>query len=111
MQVSVGQKFTAGRTAAICLPDDHSYLHGLTATILHLHLMTNNYRTSITCIKERDLCAQIRCGILPQHIETGRYGGAVEDERICEYFEVNEAENYIYFILYCSLYELQTIYS
>ncbi len=28
--------------------------------------------------------AQLRCGILPLHIESGRYRGVTEEERICE---------------------------
>ncbi len=53
---------------------------------------------------QRSLCAQIRCGILPFHIETGRYRGVAEDDRICEYCVLNEVENEIHFILYCPLY-------
>ena len=53
---------------------------------------------------QRSLCAQIRCGILPLHIETGRYRGLTEEDRLCEYCELGEVEDEIHFILFCPLY-------
>ena len=55
--------------------------------------------------KKRSLCAQIRGGILPLHIETGRYVGLDEADRICQMCELNEIENEYHFVLYCPLYE------
>ena len=44
---------------------------------------------------QRSLCAQLRGGILPLNIETGRFRGLAEEERICEHcdLEVVEDEN------------------
>lgn len=50
------------------------------------------------------LCAQLRCGVLPLHIEMGRHRGVTEDERICEHYELNETESGIHFILSCPSY-------
>lgn len=45
----------------------------------------------------------LSCGILPLHIETRRYRGVIEDEKICEYCELYEVGNEINFILYHDL--------
>ena len=43
-------------------------------------------------------CAQLRCGILLPRVETGRYRGLSEEERICNHCELNEVEDEINFI-------------
>lgn len=53
---------------------------------------------------QRSLCAQLRCGILPLSIETGRYRGSPEEDRICEYCDLHEVENEFHFVLYCPFY-------
>ncbi len=50
---------------------------------------------------QRSLCAQLRSGIIPLHIETGRHRGVTKEEKNCEYCELNEVENEIHF---CPLY-------
>ena len=53
---------------------------------------------------QRSLCAQFRSGILPLHIETGRYTGTELDQRLCEYCELGEVEDELHFLLYCPFY-------
>ena len=65
---------------------------------------TENYVSYNLTKKKRSLCAQIRGGILPLNIETGRYVGLEEDERICQMCELNEIENEYHFVLYCPFY-------
>ena len=65
---------------------------------------TENYVLYNLTKKRRSLCAQIRGGILPLGIETGRYVGLDEDERICQMCELNEIKNECHFILYCPFY-------
>ena len=61
--------------------------------------------TSIPKI-ERSYLAQFRFGILPLHIETGRYIGRPIHERICIVCgpDANEVEDEIHFLLKCSKY-------
>ncbi len=54
--------------------------------------------------KRRSLCAQIRGGILPIHIETGRYGGLEEESQICPMCDLKETENEYHFVFHCSFY-------
>ena len=50
--------------------------------------------------KCRSYCAQIKCGILPLRIETGRYGSNYipEEERVCNICEFGDIENEYHFI-------------
>ena len=54
--------------------------------------------------RQRSLCAQLRSGILPLHLETGRYRGIVEEERVCIYCDIHDIENEFHFMFYCPLY-------
>ena len=53
--------------------------------------------------QQRSLCAQLRAGILPLHLETGRYRGTPEEERVCVYCNM-DIENEFHFLFYCPLY-------
>ena len=54
--------------------------------------------------KCRSYCAQLRCGILPLRIETGRYGSNYipEEERVCNICNSGDIENEYHFIFDCS---------
>ena len=54
--------------------------------------------------KCRSYCAQIRCGILPLRIETGRYGSIYipEEEHVCNICESGDIENEYHFIFDCA---------
>jgi len=54
--------------------------------------------------KERSLFAQYRLGILPLRIETGRYRGEKEEERICMLCTRKVVENEKHFLFDCPLY-------
>ncbi len=53
---------------------------------------------------QRSYLAQLRCGILPLDIETGRWYGVKEEDRICKACNDNQIEWIsFYFSLYCIL--------
>ena len=54
---------------------------------------------------ERSLLAQLRLGILPLHIETGRFNGTPEIERKCKLCNQDTIENEMHFLLKCSKYQ------
>ena len=54
---------------------------------------------------ERSLVSQLRLGILPIAIETGRYKSVPKHRRICELCNVDKVENEIYILFECSVYE------
>ena len=54
--------------------------------------------------RERSIIAQIRMGILPIRIETGRFTNLKINERICQFCNLREIEDEIHFIFDCELY-------
>ncbi len=56
---------------------------------------------------ERSLISQLRLGILPLRIETGRYANLKENERICLLCQQNCVENEAHFLFECDLYETE----
>ena len=80
--------------------------------------MTENYVKVFMSRKQRTLLAQLRLGILPLEIETGRFRNVKdavtgnfrklrEDERICKICEMNQVENEFHFICVCPKYDVQ----
>ena len=65
---------------------------------------TENYILYNLSKRKRSLCAQIRSGILPLHIESGRWVGTSEENRLCTFCELEEIENEIHFFFYCPFY-------
>jgi hypothetical protein len=65
---------------------------------------TEKYLMSSLTKAERSHLAQLRCGILPLKLETGRYVGLRVDERICTLCTDNVVEDETHFILKCSRY-------
>ncbi len=56
---------------------------------------------------ERSLISQLRLGILPIRIETGRYTNTDVAERICLLCEEDKVENEVHFLFECSLYDAE----
>ena len=56
----------------------------------------------------RSFVAQLRCGVLPLHIETGRYGPnpLPPEERICPICK-DSPETEIHFIFHCKAYIIE----
>jgi hypothetical protein len=54
---------------------------------------------------ERSMLSQLRTGILPLRVETGRYIGEPVEQRICKLCQTNVVEDERNFILYCNLYD------
>jgi hypothetical protein len=68
-----------------------------------------NFRTeNYLCMNipkfQRSLLAQLRCGILPIRIETGRYRGEAVDDRICTMCSLDCIEDEYHFLLHCTDY-------
>ena len=55
--------------------------------------------------QSRSIIAQLRMGILPLRIETGRFINLKAEERICMHCNKNEMEDEMHFIFSCSLYD------
>ena len=53
---------------------------------------------------ERSYLAQLRCGILPLRIETGRYVGKQIDIRTCLFCNKTEIETETHFVVVCDCY-------
>ena len=54
----------------------------------------------------RSLLAQLRCGILPIKIETGRFSNIEPDKRLCELCEMKKVEDEIHFVCECPIYDV-----
>ena len=54
--------------------------------------------------QRRSLLAQIRLGILPIKIETGRFRSLPVEQRLCELCEMHKVENEMHFLCECPLY-------
>ena len=66
---------------------------------------TDRYVTMNLSKSQRSLCAQLRAGILPLYIETGRYQAIPEENRICTMCCLGEVENEAHFLFYCPFYD------
>jgi hypothetical protein len=53
---------------------------------------------------ERSVIAQFRCSILPLRLETGRFVGEPEYQRICKMCDSGQVENELHFLLECQFY-------
>ena len=56
---------------------------------------------------DRSLISQLRLGILPLRIETGRYSNIPEADRICLLCNGNHVENEVHFLFKCEFYNLE----
>ena len=69
------------------------------------HHNTEDYVKFNISRKQRSLMAQFRIGILPLHIETGRFRGTPLEQRICSMCSSNEIESEQHFLLDCNMYQ------
>lgn len=53
----------------------------------------------------RSIFAQLRCGILPLKVETGRYTNIPKEFRLCIFCDKNVIEDEMHFLFDCSLYD------
>ncbi len=56
---------------------------------------------------EKSLLAQLRYGILPLRVETGRFVNEKRCDRICTFCNSGDIEDQIHFLFHCNLYEMQ----
>lgn len=54
---------------------------------------------------QRSYLAQLRVGILPLHIETGRWYNVKEEDRTCKVCNNNQVESEMHFLFLCSKYD------
>ena len=76
-------------------------------TYMHLkhNIKSEEYLLTHISRSQRSLLAQLRCGILPLRIETGRYVGEEPNQRLCTMCNNNEIEDESHFILNCNFYQ------
>ncbi len=53
---------------------------------------------------EKSLLSQLRYGILPLRIETGRYVNEKREDRICTLCNMNQIEDQLHFVFHCTMY-------
>lgn len=63
-----------------------------------------DYVISFISRAQRSYLAQLRCGILPLHLETGRWYGTQVENRICKICNNGQVENEHHFLFYCDKY-------
>ena len=71
------------------------------------HKVEYKEKSHLTCNlskSRRSLLAQLRLGVLPLAIETGRYTGKSIELRVCVVCDSNKIENELHFICQCSRY-------
>ena len=65
---------------------------------------TEKYLTLNLIRNERSVMAQIRCGVLPLRVETGRFVGEQVSERLCKLCNRGCVEDETHFLLNCQCY-------
>ena len=65
---------------------------------------TEAYVVKVLSRKSRQSLAKFRCGTAPLRIETGRYVGEREEERVCVLCDAMEIENEEHCLIRCSRY-------
>ncbi len=58
---------------------------------------------------EKSLLSQLRYGILPLRLETGRYVNEKREERVCTLCNTNTVESVEHFLFECSMYDTQRL--
>ena len=58
---------------------------------------------------QRSLLCQLRIGVLPLRVETGRYINLKVEDRICEQCNLNSVEDELHFLFHCTLYEEERV--
>ena len=66
---------------------------------------TEMYVKSLFSKAKRSILCQLRCGVLPLAIETGRYANTPVDQRLCRLCNLNQIEDESHFVCQCTLYK------
>ena len=66
---------------------------------------TEMYVKSLFSKAKRSILCQLRCGVLPLAIETGRYKNTPVDQRLCRLCNLNQIEDESHFLCQCTLYK------
>ena len=70
------------------------------------HYQAEPYVLSFMNKKKRSIISQLRCGILPLQIETGRWSNVSLEQRICKLCASGHIENEFHFLFDCCFYEV-----
>ncbi len=76
-----------------------------TYTTFKSELHVEDYLCYITNRRSRSILSQFRIGILPLHVETGRFSNIPLDRRLCACCNLNVIEDEYHFLMICSKYE------
>ena len=76
----------------------------LYSDIERLYIYTENYICDFLSRHQRSLIAQLRTGILPLHIETGRYYRTPLEQRTCKVCRSNQIEDEYHFLCECTFF-------
>ena len=68
------------------------------------HFLPEKYVTLNLLPFERSVTAQLQFGILPLHIETGRFRNIRVENRLCTLCNNNQVEDEFHFLFFCPLY-------
>ena len=66
--------------------------------------LPEKYVTQNLTFNLRSCIAQLRFGILPLHIETGRFSAKSRDQRVCNICKSNDVEDEVHFLFFCQKY-------
>ena len=64
---------------------------------------TEMYVKSLFSKAKRSILCQLRCGVLPLALETGRYTNTPVDQRLCRLCNLNQIEDESHFVCQCTL--------
>ena len=68
-----------------------------------------SYILSFMSKKQRSYLAQLRCGILPLELETGRWYGTKCEDRKCKVCNEGHVESEIHFLFHCTAYDTERL--
>lgn len=71
---------------------------------LRLGLETGSQVQCLYSRRTRSLTTQLKCGVLPLRIETGRFHGELVADRICKLCNSNATEDEVHFVFECPVY-------
>ena len=76
-----------------------------TSVLLKNDVSPANYVNYYMSKRNRSLFAQFRLGILPLHIEMGRYNNTTLEDKLCVLCNLKEVENEYHFLMSCCHYD------
>ena len=66
---------------------------------------SEKYITQNLSLSLRSSIAQLRFGVLPLHVETGRFSTKSRDQRVCKICHSDDVEDELHFLFFCEKYQ------